>query len=171
MNVIYISGCSCTGKTTLARLIIERSGGITDFRDGFTATKSNIVLAGRYQGIKYGGYDDMGKFKKPPFDHKTFIYEGTRIGRVNSEIGDFIIENNGVLVFMYAPLKTIAERLKARSNTKVTPNIIKDFKAAYSAAKKFKEIGLRVITLNASELTTEQCYNQIKQYLHNEKTL
>ncbi|MCL1933267.1 MAG: hypothetical protein FWF53_05615 [Candidatus Azobacteroides sp.] len=166
MNVIYIFGCCCVGKTTLARFIIERNGGAVDFRESFTITKTGVVLAGKYSGVKYGGFDYIKKFKKPQFDFRTVIYEGALIGRINSEKGDYIIENDGICVYMFASIKTIEKRLKQRSNTGVTNHIIKDFKGAYTTAKKYKEAGLRVITLNTDELTTEQCYDKIKQYIH-----
>ena len=170
MNVIYISGCSCVGKTTLARFIIEQNGGVVDYREGFTITRTGVVLAGKYAGVKFGGFDYMGKFKKPEFNCRTIIYEGTRISRINSEIGDSIIENNGVFVYMFASINTIDKRLKQRSNTGATNHVIKDFKGAYSIAKKYKEAGIRVITLNTDELSTEQCYDKIKQYIY-EQTL
>jgi dephospho-CoA kinase len=164
MNVMYITGCSCAGKTTLARLIIERHGGIIDYRDGFSTTSTGVILAGKYD-VRYGGYDSAYKFKRPAFSAKTVIYEGTRIARINSEIGDFIMENNGVYVYMLASLKTINERLKTRSNSKITKHVMKDYKSAYSIAMKYKDAGLRVIMLNTDELTTEQCYDKIKDYL------
>jgi cytidylate kinase len=158
-------GCPCSGKTTLARYIIEKNGGIKSEQDGFTVTHNEVVLAGKYSSVAYPGFDRMQVFAKPNFECKTLIYEGTSMARFNSEKIDFLIENNGTVIFLYAPLAVINSRLIERSGERKRKHLISDIRAVNQYVKKIKEVGLRLLLFDTSKYDTEQIYNEISYLL------
>ena len=54
---VFITGTNAVGKSTLARAIIDRFGGIDKISNQVTYCKNgNVSLAGRYD-VRYGGVD------------------------------------------------------------------------------------------------------------------
>ncbi len=55
---VFIIGTNASGKSTVARKLIESFGGIESYKDGISSTKDGVAFAGRYD-VKYGGVDNL----------------------------------------------------------------------------------------------------------------
>ena len=45
---VFIIGTNASGKSTVARKLIESFGGIESYKDGISSTKDGVAFAGRY---------------------------------------------------------------------------------------------------------------------------
>ena len=55
---VFIIGTNASGKSTVARKLIESFGGIESYSNGISSTKDGFAFAGRYD-VKYGGVDNL----------------------------------------------------------------------------------------------------------------
>lgn len=64
-TIVMITGTNATGKTTLAKALIKRFGGIAETRKDITLCNDRrVVFLGRYaDSIKYGGVDMLNETK------------------------------------------------------------------------------------------------------------
>lgn len=131
---ILITGTNCSGKTTLAKTIIEKHGGTGCYENKVTYTKDGkVAFAGEYNG-KYGGVDGLNSvkileslaveaFKKVDI----FFAEGLKLHSFGLSLQKALFTaQHHIVVFLYAPVKELDERLKKRSGTHITEAIAKD---------------------------------------------
>ena len=61
---VFITGTNAVGKSSVARAIMDRCGGISAERDMVTYLADGVTcLAGHYLGCKYGGVDRITNAK------------------------------------------------------------------------------------------------------------
>lgn len=169
---IIIMGTNCTGKTTLIRSIIDKFGGIERTEQNITYLKSRnpkIGIAGKYDGLKYGGVDGLGCTRVLPSIMECIltscdvaIAEGVKLGRFGINIQrSLFCANTPIVVCLYAPIQTIAERLAARSCGKITKRIALDNRGIIRAAEKYKSIGVKTLFFDTSKVKTEDIVEQL----------
>lgn len=174
---IIIMGTNCTGKTTLAKAIIEMFGGIDRTERNITYLKSKtptIGLVGKYDGVKYGGVDGLGCtstlqsiMSNILSDCDVAIAEGVKLGRFGLNIQRALFcAKTPIVICLYAPMQTIAERLAARSCGKITKQIAQDNKGIIRTASKYRDIGVRTLFFDTSKITTKEIVEQLNEIIN-----
>lgn len=172
---VFIIGTNCVGKTTLAKQLIEYHGGIKEENAEYTTTEDGSVFLGKYAGKKYGGVDGLNQTKgikeiieKARLKGASIIYaEGVRLGTFSNEsVEQILSSDNSIVVFLYCPVEVIKKRLKERSGTEITMEVIKTQQYKYRTALKYKEIGIQVLAFDTSKETTEEIVKKLiaKEY-------
>lgn len=164
---VFISGTNCTGKSTLAKELIRLCGGIesndelcTYCNDGVTA------LGGKYSmERKYGGIDGFNETKilakvveRGLESREVVICEGMYLNTFGLNLTNAMFKaERHLLVFLYAPVATIHQRLIDRSGNGITNKFVieKQHKAA-RAAQKWQQIGVPVIVFDTSKVSVEE---------------
>ena len=181
-TVVFITGTNAVGKSTLARSIIERFGGIYEERDCTTFCKDKRYgLAGRYKDKRYGGVDRITNDKGSSCTSRLaeVVSEGLKTADVMFCEGSFMdtfglnltnalfLGDKALVVSLYAPPAVIYERLNKRSNgmngtgKRNWPRIFRKQKQALIAAQKYEQIGCKVLQFDTSVFSTEQIRDEI----------
>lgn len=182
-TVVFITGTNAVGKSTLARSIIERFGGIYEERDCVTYCKDKRYgLAGRYKGVRYGGVDRITNDNGSSCTSRLadVVREGLKTADVMFCEGSFMnsfglnltnaifLGDKALVVSLYAPPAVIYKRLKNRSNgmngKRNVENIRRVFikqEGAMKSALKFQSIGVKVLQYDTSVFSTEQILDDI----------
>ena len=174
---VLITGTNAVGKSSVALSIINRHGGVEKVENDVTyLTDGDICLAGRYDGLKYGGVDRIVNDKGSSCTsrlpevvleglmHKEVIVcEGMYLNTFGLNLTDALFKAKKQLVVnLYADMQTLYSRIIGRSNGKNNdgarnwPTIWKKQIQAMRAARKFHEIGVPVLQFNTAEASTEE---------------
>lgn len=174
-KITLIMGTNATGKSSLAREIISFAGGCAGVIDDVTyCNDGKTALIGDYsQGKKIEGVDSFGetKFladKIKGIERPYIVFEGLKCGTFGLSIQKALFSGESSLViFLYASSKTINERLQKRSGRGINSvAVLKQQKANLSAAIKYKEIGVPVMSFNTDNFTTQEIFEQVKKKLY-----
>lgn len=172
---VFIIGTNCVGKTTLAKRLISDFGGIAGFQDNITyCNDGRTCFVGKYEGVKYGGVDWLSNVTQLAWNVKTGLNTRDVVFCEGKYIKNFSINMNkamfqakrGVVVFLYAPVSVLNERLKERTGVGMTEYVWKDQKAVARTAKKWQEIGVKLMQFDTSQTTTEQIANKVKETVY-----
>lgn len=181
-TVVFITGTNAVGKSTLARSIIERFGGIYEERDCITFCKDKrYCLAGRYKGMVHGGVDRLTNDKGSSCTSR--LAEVVRNGLQTADVvfceGSFMnsfgmnltnaifLGDKALVVSLYAPPTVLYVRINQRSNGKNGmgkrnwASIFSKQKQAMIAARKYEQIGCKVLQFDTSVFSTEQILDDI----------
>lgn len=180
--VVFITGTNAVGKSTLARSLIERFGGIYEERDCVTYCKDKRYgLAGLYKDKRYGGVDRITNDKGSSCTSRLaeVVSEGLKTADVMFCEGSFMntfglnltnalfLGDAALVVSLYAPPAVIYQRLKNRSNgmngtgKRNWPSIFRRQTQALVAAQKYEQIGCKVLQFDTSVFSTEQIRDEI----------
>lgn len=173
-TAIYIIGTNCTGKSTIAREIIKREGGIENATRLCTYTNGNVALAGSYASESHCGVgvDKLGNTKvlwqcaTEAFSKRSiFVAEGMLLGTFGMNTTTPILAaDKQLVVFLHASAETLAQRLKKRSHTPLTRKVMERQQAIAKVADKYKEIGVPVLEFS-EKYPIEVIINQIFTYI------
>lgn len=176
--VVAILGTNCTGKTTLAKSLINAYGGARGYGNDITFCASehpSIVFAGKYTEGKYGGVDGLSRTRDLPqiaasalMNNDVFVCEGLKLHSFGMNVINTLFSaKNQLVVYLYAPLEIIDQRLKKRSlrGIGITKAIASDNRNTLNAVKKYKSIGVPVLAFDTSKSQTEDICKIIKQYI------
>ena len=163
---VFISGTNCTGKSTLAREIIRLCGGIDHIDEWNTyCTDGLTCLGGKYTiDSKYGGIDGFSQTKcladvvaNGLKTSEVVICEGMYLHTFGLNLTNAMFKaDRHLLVFLYAPVKTIHKRLICRSGRGITNKaVIAKQRSAARAAQKWQQIGVPVLTFDTSQISVE----------------
>lgn len=169
---VFITGTNCSGKSTIARALIERFGGIKKIENNVTYTvDGGLCLAGSYRSERYGGVDalkaDDGKKSgtKKLADAVSeglkyadaIVCEGSYMNTFGINLTNALfLADRHLVVNIYAPPTVIYSRLTKRSNgqnnsgTRNYERIFYKQRQAMVAARKFKQIGVKVLQYDTS---------------------
>lgn len=174
---VLITGTNAVGKSSVAWSVINRHGGVEKVENDVTyLADGDICLAGRYDGLKYGGVDRIVNDKgssctsrlpevvEEGLMHKEVIVcEGMYLNTFGLNLTDALFKAKKQLVVnLYADMQTLYSRIIGRSNGKNNdgarnwPTIWKKQIQAMRAARKFHEIGVPVLQINTAEASTEE---------------
>ena len=174
-RVVLIMGTNAVGKSTLARSIISYAGGVSDVVDSVTyCNDGETALIGDYsKGKKIEGVDSFGetKFlseKIKGVERQYVIFEGMMCGTFGLSIQKALFSGDSPLViFLYASAEKINKRLQERSGTGINSiAVLKQQRANLSAAVKYKQIGVPVVSINTDNYTKEEVFEQVKVKLY-----
>lgn len=169
-------GTNAVGKSTLARAIINASGGIECVSNNATycKNKKTVVIGDYSKGKKIEGVDSFGETKCvapliKQIKAEVIVFEGLKCGTFGASIQDALFATNDqLIIFLYAPAKVINQRLIERSGTGIkSVQVLKQQKANLNAALKYKEIGVPVLSYDTSKITTEKVLEEIKNKIKN----
>lgn len=163
---VFIAGTNCVGKTTLAKYIIKKCGGVKKIQNNITYLFDNRVsLAGSYKDeSKYGGVDCLSSTKilkdivqEALLHSEVIICEGSFLHTFGLNLTNAMFQaKNFLYIFLYCPVEVINYRLKNRSSTKINKKIIQKQKQTAISARKFQKIGVDVISFDTSKIKTEK---------------
>ena len=172
---VFITGTNAVGKSSLARAIINRFGGIDKISNQVTYCKNGSVsLAGKYGETRYGGVDSITNDKgisctsllaevvEEALRHSEVVFcEGSFMNTFGMNLINAMFKAQRYLVVsLYLPPPIIYKRLIDRSLGKNGKRnvelILKKQRQAMVAARKWEQIGVPVLQFNTSEITVEE---------------
>ena len=160
---VFITGTNCTGKSTLAKELIARFGGIDSVSRTLTSCKNGLVcFAGRYDLTKrYGGVDGFNSTKvladvvlEGLQAHEVIVCEGSYFHTIGLNLTNAMFEaEQQLVVYLYAPAETLNARLLERSGKPLTPVMASKQKQCCVAARKWQQMGVPVLSFDTSQVT------------------
>ena len=176
---VFIIGTNGTGKSTLAKAIIELCGGIDNDNTTKEITyckKGKVSLAGSYQK-KFCGLDSLGQTKilatlceQALNKSDVFISEGCRMNTLGMSMTNAMFKADVYLVVsLYTDMLTIYNRLQDRTGSDKK----RDYKQiqalqrqSMKVAKKWQSIGVNVVQYNSAEHTPSEEANMVLNELN-----
>lgn len=173
---MFIIGTNGSGKSTTARAIIERFGGIeTATKRLTTCRQGSVCFAGAYrEGSAYGGVDSLDGTKvlrevveEGLKTNDTIFCEGSFLGSFGINTTTALMSAEGQLVvFLYSSLEVINQRLRGRSGGSITPSVAKKQRGCLATTRKYQSIGIPVLPIDTGAFDTERRVDIILEHLH-----
>lgn len=173
---VFITGTNCVGKTTLAKEIMKRFGGIKGATNDTTyCWDSRATFAGVYKdGLKHGGVDRLNETKslagiveRALSVSDVCFCEGSYFDTFGMNLTNAMFKaQQHLYVFLYAPCEVIHKRLKERSGKMITERIISKQQRTARAANKWQEIGVPVLCFDTSRTDASEIAETIIQKLN-----
>lgn len=171
-----ITGTNASGKTTLAKELIRRFGGIAELRkDRTICADRRAVFLGRYLDVsKYGGVDGLNETRclariaqDAIADGAEYVFcEGSYLNSFGLNLQRLLFTAHRQLVIcLYAPLAEIDRRLQTRSNKRINQTVAKKQESGLSSAKKWHDIGVPTQAFNSKDTSTETIADFIIQWI------
>ena len=162
---VFINGTNGTGKSSLVREIIRACGGIDHTDEWNTYCTDGVTcFGGKYsKESKYGGIDGLNQTRcldkvvgNGLKSCVVVICEGMNLDTFGLNLTNamFLAERH-LLVFLYAPVATIHQRLKDRSGKGITNKVISKQHNCARAAQKWQSIGVPVLAIDTSKISVE----------------
>ena len=164
-TVVFITGTNGTGKSIFARELMKRYGGFAGMDGKATVcVDGRVTFAGKYSGVKNGGVDGLnqtaclvGMARELFKMHDVFICEGSYMNTFGINLTNAIFAGDRQLVvFLYAPLPVLHERLIERSGSGMKKTIAEKQNTAARCAKKWASIGVPVLPFDTAVDKTER---------------
>ena len=174
-TVVFITGTNAVGKSTLAKVLQARFGGIAAADKWLTVCKdSRVCFAGKYGDGKFGGVDGFNQTKCLESvvrlglsTHDLIICEGMYLHTFGLNLTNAIfVGERQLVVFLYAPVSEIDRRLKERAGKGLTNEAVwrKQINCA-TAARKWASIGVPVLFFDTSKTTPERIADLILKHI------
>ena len=172
---VFIIGTNCSGKSTLARGLMAKFGGIITTDNKLTrCVDKRCAFAGKYdKKTAYGGVDTLNAtaplaaiVREGLQVSDVIVCEGSYLDTFGMNLTNAIFEARAQLVvFLYLGSAELQRRLKERSGGVVKDTIIKKQVRCLRCAEKWKSVGVPVMLIdtgkNNPDQVTEQVYNKI----------
>ena len=162
---VFITGTNAVGKSSLAKALIARYGGIKSASKTLTVCNNErVCLAGHYEnGRKYGGVDGFNQTKclesvvrEGLSSHDIILCEGMYLHTFGINLTNVaFVADKQLLVFLYCPVQEIHRRLLERSCKVLTKYVVKTQLLCATAAKKWASIGVPVLSIDTSQIGTD----------------
>lgn len=164
---VFITGTNAVGKSSLAKVLIERFGGGIKASDKMLTICNNerICLAGHYDNSKkFGGVDGFNQTKclesvvrKGLANSDVIICEGMYLHTFGLNLTNAaFVADRQLVVFLYAPVKEIHRRLLERSGKGLTNDAVwKRQQNCATAARKWASIGVPVLSFDTSKYNAD----------------
>jgi broad-specificity NMP kinase len=172
---VFITGTNATGKTTLAKELQRRFGGLADVTPTISNCADNrICFAGKYDGRKYGGVDSLNSTRvlaeiveRALQSHDVIICEGSYLHTFGNNLTNAIFKaERNIVILLYAPLQELNKRLIARSGAGVNVGIANKQKTCARSFAKWKSIGVEVRAFDTSKENPGQIAEAVIQLLN-----
>lgn len=169
-KTVLIIGTNAVGKTSLARELIKKAGGISEIVNRVTyCNDGKTALIGDYsKHKKIEGVDSFGETRFlsdliKSVDREVVVFEGLKCGTFGLSIQQALFQGTEqLLVFLYASPNTINKRLIERSGSGIKSlAVLKQQKANLNAAIKYKEIGVNVVSFNTDNTSVNEIADEI----------
>lgn len=170
---IYITGTNCTGKTTVAKLLIEYYGGVkSTSREITVCNAEDVCFIGRYEpDKKICGVDCLGNTKEleqifhdASKRYRLIYAEGAYLHTFGNNLTRAIFQCDQQYVFyLYSTNRDIIARQRIRTPGKKVNYVamLAKQKAAMRSAVKWKDAGATVWAFNSSLMSPTEIVNQI----------
>lgn len=179
---IFITGTNSVGKTTLAKALIERFGGIRETTKELTfCNDSRVCFAGRYKNeTRYGGVDTFNCTRVLPdvvakgLECCEVVFcEGSYLDTFGMNLTDAMFKaQKHLVVFLYADGAVLHSRLLGRGKVGLSDMTMPKQKNACKAARKWAEIGVPVMCFDTGKISldeeVETVYNKAMSLLKSE---
>lgn len=188
---VFITGTNAVGKSSLAWEIITRYGGVDRITNDVSYCKDGIIcFAGRYGETRYGGVDRITNDKGSSCTSRLaeVVEEGLRHCEIIICEGSFL-DTFGMnlmnalfkaeqqyVISLYADNLTIFNRLENRSNGKNGKRSAKSIQKVFDkqlrcmrAARKWQEIGVRVLQINTAETPLQDVVSRVLEFINKEQ--
>lgn len=183
---ILIAGANCSGKTSVAKCLIDRFGGIGRVTDTATfSADGRAVFAGRYTGVKHGGVDWLngtgalqGIVREGLMTADVAICEGSYLDTFGMNLLNAIFEaERQAYVALWCGRAELHRRNMARLNADslrkrtlaeeaaIMQGIYRRQDRVFKAAKKYASIGVPVLNYNAVELSAVAIADKILTWI------
>ena len=163
---VFIIGTNSSGKTTLAKALIERFGGIRETTKELTFCNDNrVCFAGKYSNdSRYGGVDAFNCTHVLPGIVKTglekseiVICEGSYLDTFGNNLTNAMFQAQRYLVIMlYAEGAVLHTRLIERSKKGCNPKILTKQRNVLRAANKWHGVGVPVQCFDTGKLSFDE---------------
>ena len=158
---VFITGTNAVGKSTLAKALIDRYGGIRQTGERLTICGDpRVCFAGKYvEGGKFGGVDGFnqtkcleGVVREALAAHTVIICEGMYLHTFGLNLTNAAFAaDRQLVVFLYCPVAEINRRLLARAGKGLQNEAVwRKQKNCATAARKWASIGVPVLTFDTS---------------------
>lgn len=174
---VFIVGTNCSGKTTLAKNLIGKFGGIKTSDNRITRTMDNrCSLAGKYNlESKFGGVDSLcataplaGIVEEALRTSDVVICEGSFMNTFGNNLTNAIFKaQKQLVVFLYASAGALKDRMKKRSGTELKEIMMLRQKQVYRAVGKWKSIGVPLMVINTDVMTPEKIADKVYNVINN----
>lgn len=166
---VFILGTNAVGKSTLAREVIARFGGVAEVTPNATyCRRGHVCLAGKYRdGGRFGGVDGL----RAPGGSSgtrmladavgdalrradTIFCEGSYMNTFGLNMTNAMFKaQRHLVVMLYAPPQVIADRLVARSGSLKNgfAQTLNKQRQALAASRKWQTVGVRVMMFDTSQ--------------------
>lgn len=168
---VFLIGTNGSGKTTIAKELIRLCGGMTGGNKWLTqVADSRICFAGKYGDGRYGGVDGWNETKplrvvveSALTSHDVIFCEGVKLHGTGSNLTTALFSaERRIVVFLYASVKVLDARLRARSGSSATLAILKDQQACARSLKRWAGMGgVKTLAFDTSVVNAEECAGQI----------
>ena len=174
---VFITGTNCTGKTAVAKALIQMFGGIKEATKEHTfCNDTRVCFAGKYTADgRFGGVDGFnntrtlaGVVERGLEICDVIVCEGMYLHSFGLNLTNAMFKaDKHLVVFLYADGITIAKRIKERSGNNIGVAVLPKQRGASSSAKKWQSIGVPVMAFDTTKHTieeeAEQVYTKILQ--------
>lgn len=169
---VFIIGTNAVGKSTLARELLSRRGGVKNITKLVTYCKDGkTAFGGSYGESATGcGVDKFSETKilqpivrEALLTRDVVICEGVYLHTFGLNLTNAIFEaEKQMVVFLYCPVHTIHERLLARAGRGITNTAIGNKQICCSkAVQKWAKIGVPVLCFDTSKVATTEIADQV----------
>lgn len=171
-TVVFITGTNAVGKSTLARTLQARFGGIAATDKRLTVCRDGrVCFAGRYEeGKRFGGVDGFNQTRCLESvvrfglsRHDVIICEGMYLRTFGMNLTNAaFVGDRQLVVFLYAPVAEIHHRLLDRAGKGLTNEAVwrKQLNCA-TAARKWASIGVPVLSFDTSKVSADMIADEI----------
>ncbi len=185
---VFITGTNCSGKSSLAWAIITKYGGVDRIANDVSYCKEGtICFAGRYGETKYGGVDRITNDKgssctsrlaevvEDGLKHREIIIcEGSFLDTFGINLMNALFKaEKQYVISLYADNLTILNRLENRSNGRNGKRTVQSVRRVFDkqlrcmrAAKKWQEIGVRVLQVNTGEIPLNELVSEVLEFIN-----
>lgn len=182
---VFIIWTNGVGKTTLAKHIISKYGGIDRYDKQVTYCKDgSVCLAGKYDGDKYGGVDGIKNAQGSSCtsilaevvseglsNTDTIFCEGSFMGSFGMNLlrAMFCVAKRYLVVLLHTSNQVLNERLENRTNGEKRNfgMIIERQEFCFRTVKKWQSIGVSVLLFDTEKTSVEEQLDKIQQFLRN----
>lgn len=174
---VFIMGTNGTGKTSVARALIAKFGGVSREEESghgvVSITAAGVAFAGRYEGVKFGGVDYLGKtsglsgLASYAFTRSNaLVCEGMYMGSFGKNLTSTMYQAEARLaVLLYANHATIDTRLAKRSGTGITEAVMKKQQTCANAARKYASSGCSALSFDTDIYDCERIAETIAGWI------
>ena len=188
---VFITGTNAVGKSSLAWEIITRYGGVDRITNDVSYCKDGIIcFAGRYGETRYGGVDRITNDKgssctsrlaevvEEGLKHcEIIICEGSFLDTFGMNLMNALFKaEQQYVISLYADNLTIFNRIRNRSNGKNGKRSAKSIQKVFDkqlrcmrAARKWQEIGVRVLQINTAETPLQDVVSRVLEFINKEQ--
>lgn len=113
------------------------------------------------------GLEEMAR--KAFREHDVFICEGSYMNSFGMNLTNAMFTAQRFLVvFLYAPLEELKNRLENRGKGGLTPGVVAKQRQALRAAQKWAEIGVRVASYNTARTAIPDIAEEVLNWIERE---